>query len=153
MSFDPEQFLDIQVNESNSTSVTPCPEGEYTGIIEKLNPRSFAGKKDPTKTYTSLEVFWSVEDDNVTRALDKEKVLSKQTIFLDLADSGGLDMGKGKNVGLGRLREALNLNLAGQPFSFNMMVGRAAKIHVKQSPDDKDPTIIRDEVAAVTRLS
>jgi hypothetical protein len=36
-------------------------------------------------------------------------------------------MGKGKNVGLGKLREALGLNTPGEPFSFSMITGRLAK--------------------------
>ena len=55
-------------------------------------------------------------------------------------------MGKGKNVGLGRLREAADLNVPGAPFSFAMFEGRPVKVSVKHRVvDDR----IFDEVKAV----
>ena len=66
-----------------------------------------------------------------------------------LSDSGGLDMGKGRNVGLGRLREALNLNQPGQSFSFSMIPGRLAKVSVSHRIDGEN---IYAEVKAVARV-
>ena len=69
--------------------------------------------------------------------------------MLDLTDSGSMDMGKGRNVGLGRLREALNLNQPGQVFSFSMIPGRLAKVAVSHRIDGEN---IYAEVKSLARL-
>jgi hypothetical protein len=61
-----------------------------------------------------------------------------QDVMLDLTDSGQLDMAKGRNVRLGRLREALDLNAPGRPFSFAMIQGRMAKVKVGHRVDGED---------------
>ena len=59
-------------------------------------------------------------------------------------------MGKGQNVGLGRLREAVGLNSPGQPFAFSMLTGRVAKVVVKHRiHEDK----IFAEVKAVAKMA
>jgi hypothetical protein len=65
----------------------------------------------------------------------REKVTCKQGIMLDLNEGGQLDMGKGKNVSLGKLREAIGLNSPGQPFSFSMIQGRMALGFVQHRVD------------------
>jgi hypothetical protein len=71
--------------------------------------------------------------------------------MLDLNESGtGMDTGKGKNVTLGRLREALGLNQPGTPFSFRQLIGRAAKISVTQRVDGDQ---IYNDVKGVVKLA
>jgi hypothetical protein len=72
--------------------------------------------------------------------------------MLDLDPNGGLDMAEGKNVGLGRLREALGLNDPTESFSFNMLPGRMAKVRVGHREDSRDPEIKYAEVQAVVAL-
>ena len=62
----------------------------------------------------------------------------------------GLDMGKGKNVALGRLREATDLNVPGQPFAMAMFPGRLAKIKVTQRPGN-EPDQVYNDVRGVTK--
>jgi hypothetical protein len=50
--------------------------------------------------------------------------------MLDLTEEGMLATGKGRNVLLGRLREATGLNQSGEPFAFPMLTGRPAKVQV-----------------------
>lgn len=126
--FDPDQFLAQTVEQSNDTKVIPCPAGEYPGYIKELKVSTGNGKDG--STWASLNPVWVIDDQSVCEFLGREEVTVKQSIFLDLTDSGTLDMGKGKNVGLGRLREALGLNTPGQAFSFPMLVGRPAKLTV-----------------------
>ena len=126
--FDPDQFLSQTVEQSNDTKITPCPAGEYPGYIKELKVSTGQGKDG--STWASLNPVWVIDDQSVREFLDRDEVTVKQSIFLDLTDSGTLDMGKGKNVGLGRLREALGLNVPGQAFSFQMLCGRPAKITV-----------------------
>lgn len=127
MSFDADSFLAAAVSGSNSTKVTPCPIGDYMGVIEKVAARQWQSK-DGSKTGISLDVFWLVEDEGVKQTLGRTEVVVKQGVMLDTI-GGGLDMSEGKNVALGRLREATGTN-DGQ-FSFNMLPGQAAKISVE----------------------
>ena len=128
MSFDTQSFLDATVSSANDTKVIPVPIGEYMGIIDKVTPRQWQSK-DGTQSGIALDVIWLVEDAGVKQLLGRDTVTCKQGIMLDLI-GGGLDLAKGRNVGLGRLREAVGKNEEGQPFSFSMLPGLSAKISV-----------------------
>jgi hypothetical protein len=87
--------------------------------------RTWTSKKDSTKSGVVLEVIWSIEDQGVKDTLGRDKVTVKQGVMLDMTpDGSGLDMGKGKNVSLGRLREALNMNQPGQRFRIHNAAGQ-----------------------------
>lgn len=147
--FDPNQFLDMQTTEANDTKVVPVPVGEYAAIVEKVEARSWTSKKDPTKSGVALDILWSVEDPGVKALLERDKVTVKQGLMLDITETGGLDMGKGKNVGLGRVREATGLNAPGSPFGPSMLTGRMAKITVKHRVEGTD---IYAEVGGVAKM-
>ena len=147
--FNPEQFLDMQVTDSNDTKAIPVPVGEYTAVVEEVKCRQWQSKQDPSKSGLTLDITWSVDDAAVKELLGRDKVTVRQGIMLDITDSGGLDMGKGRNIGLGRLREALGLNTPGQPFSFSMIAGRVAKVNVSHRIDGEN---IYAEVKGVARI-
>ena len=140
MSFDPQSFLDATVTSSNDTKITPVPVGEYMGVIDKVEPRQWQSK-DGTKTGISLDVTWLVEDSGVKEFLGRPTVTIRQGVMLDINAQGGLDTASGKNIGLGRLREAVGKNEAGQPFSFNMLPGLSAKISVSHASQVKIPSL------------
>ena len=147
--FNPDQFLDMQVTESNSTEAIPVPVGEYTAVIGEVKCRPWQKKDDPSVAGLALDITWELDDEAVKELLGRSKVTVKQGAMLDLTDSGGLDMGKGRNVTLGRLRDAVNLNQAGQPFAFSMLVGRIAKVKVDHRINGDQ---IFAEVKAVAKL-
>lgn len=148
MSFDAQSFLDATVSTSMSTKVIPCPLGEFMGIIEKVSPRQWTSK-DGSTTGIALDIIWLVEDAGVRQLLNRDTVTVKQGIMLDLTSQGGLDMSEGKNVGLGRLREAVGKNADGEVFSFNMLPGLTAKIQVSHRVNGEDTFA---EVKAVAKL-
>jgi hypothetical protein len=127
--FDPAAFLDQVTTEANSTKATPVPVGEYTGVIKELKTATWQSK-DGTKSGVKLQVVWTVEDPSFAEALGRDSATIRQDIMLDLTESNGLDFGKGKNIGLGKLREAVGLNRPGQPFSPSQLVGQCAKVSV-----------------------
>jgi len=131
MSFDANDFLNATINDSNDTKLIAPPEnmsGEgYMILAEKVDVQSWQKRDDPSKGGLRLDIQWEIQDEGVKSFCGRDKILCKQGIMLDLTDSGQLDMGKGKNIGLGKLREALGLNNPGQPFSFSMIQGRLAK--------------------------
>lgn len=136
--FDPNQFLDIQFTEANDTKIIPVPVGEFTAVADKAECRTWQSKKDPSKSGVTLEVTWAIDDPGVKELLGRDTVTVRQGVMLDLTDEGGLDMGKGRNVGLGRLREALGLNVPGQPFAISMIPGRVAKVKVDHRIDGEN---------------
>lgn len=135
--FDPQAFLDSSVTEANDTKIIPVPIGEYLGVIDKMAPRQWTSK-DGTSSGLALDITWIVEDDGVKEFLGRDNVNIRQGLMLDVLPTGKLDMSKGKNVALGRLREAVGLNTPGQTFSFQQLPGQMAKISVKHRLVDED---------------
>ena len=146
--FDANAFLESSVSTSNDTKIVPVPVGEYQGIIEKVLPRQWQSK-DGSQTGIALDVFWLVEDANVKQYLGRDVVTVKQGIMLDTTPAGALDTSKGKNIGLGRLREAVGKNQDGQAFSFAMLPGLAARISVTHRVTDTD---VYAEIMGVAKL-
>jgi hypothetical protein len=146
--FDPSQFLDMQMTEANDTKVIPCPVGEYLAVVDKVEFRPWQKKDDPSVNGVSLDVSWAIQDHNVQQLLGRDKVLVRQGVGIDFTDAGGLDMGRGRNIGLGRLREAVGLNIPGRPFSPNMLPGQMAKVNVSHRVVGED---IFSEIKAVTK--
>lgn len=146
--FDAASFLSASISDSNDTKVTPVPVGEYMGIIEKVEARQWQSK-DGTKTGITLDVTWLIEDSGVKEFLGRETVTCRQGIMLDVTPQGGLDVSRGKNVGLGRLREAVGKNNPGEMFSFEMLPGLSAKVSVQHRIVGEDTYA---EVKAVAKL-
>lgn len=146
--FDPDTFMSGQSQGSMATRLEQCDPGEYTAVIEKLEAEQFEGKKDSTKTFTKLAVFWNIDSPDVKAKLGMDKVLVKQDLFIDLTPEGGLDCGKNKNVGLGKLREAVNQNGPGG-WSPTMLVGQVAKVKVEHEINNGEAYA---RVKGVTRL-
>lgn len=154
--FDPTAFLDLQVTESNDTKLIPIPPGEYVGQVEKVDVRPWQSK-DGLKSGLSLDVTWNIDDQRVKEATKRDKNTVRQGCMLDTTDTTppGLDMGRGKNVALGRLREAVGLNANGAAFAFRMLEGRAAKLQVSHRPDERpgaQPGDVFADVKGVAKL-
>lgn len=133
--FSPDDFLNTQFEGANDTKSTPVPAGEYLAVVKEVKARQWQSKKDPTNSGIALDVVWDIDDAAVRELLGRDTVTVKQGIMLDLTDSGGLDMGKGRNIGLGRLREATHLNDPSQPFSFQQLAGQVARVAVSHRID------------------
>lgn len=136
--FDPAMFLEATLMDANSTVSIPVPAGEYIAILGDVKARQWQSKDDPTKQGVALDIIWEVDAGSLTPDgttlkdyLGRDKIQVKQGIMLDLNEGGGIDTGKGKNVKLGKLREAVGCNVPGQPFSFSMMQGRPARVVVE----------------------
>lgn len=146
--FSPDQFLNTTLTEANDTKLIPIPVGEYLAVCTEVKVRPWQSKTDSSKAGIALDLQWSLDDANVKELLGRDEVKVKQGVMLDLTESGGLDMGKGRNVGLGRLREAVGLNTPGQPFSVTMIEGRLAKVKIEHRVDGEN---IYSEVKAVAK--
>lgn len=134
--FDAASFLASTVTDANDTKVVPVPVGEYVAVIEKVDIRPWTSR-DGQKSGLALDVIHAIDDSTgaLKTLLGRDKITVKQGLMLDTTEQGGLDMGKGRNVSLGKLREATGLNVAGQPFSFLNLVGHVVKINVSHRVD------------------
>lgn len=150
--FDANSFLSTQYDASNSTTVPPVPEGEYTGAVSKMDFRELT-RNDGSETVIA-DLTWDVvdSDGSIKASTGREKPQVRQTIWLDLIPgTKNLDMSEGKNVGLGRLREALGQNNAGKPWGFSMVPGVSARILVSHRAN-KDTGEVYGEVKKVGAL-
>ena len=145
--FDAETFMAATTTETNDTTVQPVPPGEYQAQIEKLDFRTINGK-DGSDKY-ALDVTYDILDDSVKSALGRDKVTARQTVWIDLTSQGQIDTGKGKNIGLGKLRAAAGFNQAGQAFAPAMLNGAIVKIVTGLRADRNDPSIQYTDVKTV----
>lgn len=151
--FDVQGLLDQQVEGEMSTVAVPVPEGEFVAVITKIDARQWQSK-DGTKSGVSLDVSWEIQDDGSVQAITgREKNIVRQSVGLDFTESNQLDMGRGRNISLGRLREAVGLNSPGKPFSFNQLPGQLAKIVVKHRAADDGTDTVYAEVKAVAKAA
>jgi hypothetical protein len=149
--FDPNEFLADTVTGANDTKYTPVPVGEYPAIIKSVNARQMNSRQDPSKQITVTDIVYEIDDAAVRTATGLDTPTVRQSVFLDLTPQGKLDMSKGKNIGLGKLREALGLNDPNKPFSFADLPGRAAIVSVEHTPG-KEPGDVYANVSKVGKL-
>lgn len=143
--FDADNFMNTQTTESNATKVIPVPPGEYNAQVKDLKLRDAKDQK-------VLDVIWEIDSQPAREATGRKEVQVRQSLFLDFTESGSLSFAEGKNVGLGRVRAALNQNQKGQPWSPANLKGGVAKINVTHRID-KDTGDIYDQVSKVSPLS
>lgn len=146
MTFNPDEFLNQTFDQSLDTKVIPCPVGEYQAIAEKVTVVPWAAR-DGSSSGLKIVILWDIQDDNVKAITNRDPTRVKQDQMLDLTETGQLDLAKGKNIGLGRIREALGLNTPGEPFAFSMIQGRMAKVLVSHRAAGED---MFDEVKKIT---
>lgn len=136
--FDPNTFLDATTTEA-ATRRPPLPvenpvspDGLYQGILGEPKFRSFAGTKDPSKTYLAFDIPVTIE---VPSQLQDSMKLQPQVQltgggFVDVTEAGMLDWSPGKNGTARRYREATGTNVAGQTFNFRMLAGKPVRVKI-----------------------
>lgn len=142
--FSAEEFMNDEVEGMLDTTKIPCPVGSYPAVISKVATATWESK-DGSRSGLKAQIMWEIEDEGVREICLRDKVLCRQDVMLDLTDAGKLDMSKGKNLGLGRLRTAVGQNGASR-WSWRMLEGARAMVEVGNRVSDKDPDIIYDEV-------
>lgn len=147
--FDPNKFMQSNFNGKLDTVIPALPEDDYRSIIDDVTFRE-VDTKDGKRHI--MRVKWKVVDDNRLAAIDRKSAFVNQDIWLDLTSDGGLDEGEGKNVGLGQLLEALNLN--GQPWSPGQLKGMGpAILRIAPRPDQRNPEVQYNDVRRIVKLS
>jgi|SRR5208337_2464973 len=149
--FEVDTFLDSTTTDAGSRR-PPIPAGiNLIGEITDIKGRVNQGKKDPSKTYTALDVQIKCQ---VTPELvadgQPETVVYTDGILLDLTPDGrGLDWAPGKNTKLTKYRMALDMNTPGQAFSPRQMIGRMLRIQVAHEAYQGE---IYDRVGSVAKV-
>lgn len=136
MSFNANDLMNSVQQEANATKLEVCPEGEFRSMIQSVDIREFKYKNGERAGQTgySLDVNHLILDPSVEASLGRQPSV-RQSLMLDLTPAGGLDFGKGKNVGLGRLREAVGQNQPGKPWSMKMLEGQQLIVAVSHRMD------------------
>lgn len=152
--FDPAAFEQSATSsDANSTSITPVPEGPRNAVIEDYKFRSIESEKRPGESFIMCDVQFAIIDDTgeLEAAIGRPPKVT-QGYFVDTDKNGAMDMSKGKNVWLGKLREAINQNTPGVPWSIAMIKGQPCQIVVTQEPSKKDDAIY-NRVKTVGRIA
>lgn len=128
--FDTDSFLNTTTEAALDTVVKQIEPGEYPAVIEKLDTATYDIKKGERAGQKGqrLIVTWHIQDPAVEADLGRKPTIM-QNIFLDLTEDGnGLDMSEGRNVGLGKLRDAVGQNQPGKKWSPSMLIGSMATV-------------------------
>lgn len=128
--FDPDTFMSTSFTEANETKFVTVPEGEYQAVVDKVEANTWQSR-DGSKSGLKLDLTWKIDDQAAADATGMANPTVKQSIMLDMTESGGLATGPGKNINLGRLREAVGQNKPGSAWSPTMLLGQPAKVSVK----------------------
>ena len=126
--FDSSKLLNTTFEDAFSTASIPVPEGEFIGFVHKIEVR-------PVNDKSVIELTWKLDSQEVAEVTGREDNTVRQTCWLDLTPTGALDGSVGKNVQLGRVREALGQNAAGKPWRIGDMQGGVALVRVKHKAD------------------
>lgn len=133
--FDPTIYSQMTFNQNASTESFPVPVGEHTCIIDKTELKAWENKD---KTNGGLKVTFTLSaedsDGKIKETTGRDKNTLRYEFILDMNEDGkGLDFGKGRNLRLGRLQEAVGI-APGQPWSFDSFTGRRLIAKVKHVP-------------------
>jgi len=155
MPFDADKFLNQTINDSMSTITIPCPEGEYKAFVDDgekaITFREGGLDRNGNELSPQCVVLFAIMGDQLpNQVLKRDKVMVPMSIWLDVKNDA-LDLTEGKNVGLGRLRKALDQNDGA--WSPMMMKGRGpVMVKVTQRSDKNEPTQKYAEVSRVSKI-
>ncbi len=159
MSFDPDTFMSQTVDApQGDTTIKQVPPGEYLAMIDSIDSAKHFGhgtvnkpeSKNHGNTWAVFRPSFILQDAAVQAEMEREKVtVGHKGMFLDLDGNGNIDFGKGKNVDLNRLREAVGQNKAG-PWGFANLSG-AGPVMVKVTHEVNKDT--GDAYARVSRVT
>lgn len=122
--FNADAFMATEVEQELETEFTPIPERDYPALVKEVKP-SVTPNGSP-----KMDIHWIIDDQSVRDLLGHDEPIAKQNVWLDFNAAGALEFGKNKNIGLGKLREALGQN-DGKPWKPTDLLGKVATVSVK----------------------
>lgn len=153
--FNETDFLSSSVETSFDTKRIPIPVGEYVAVIKDIRPRiNVQGKKDPSKFYSFLDYDLELQltpDAMQQMATDQSVIKRSFNVSIEFDETGTkLAQGKGKNVPLGKFREAIGQNEDGKPWSPRSPIGKTVTAKVTQYTSDKGEPV--DQIDSLVAL-
>jgi hypothetical protein len=147
--FDPNTVADIEVTGAMETKRVPIPVGRYNFQVSKLTIKEGTIDDGDRKG----EKWWAFELDCEMQAGSKTSTgesieeltgipqpHSRYQGFLDRDQKTGvLELGPGRNVDLGKIREAVGLNGSATPFKMKMLVGQVFNGEIVHRANPKSP--------------
>lgn len=118
--FDKEAFMHTETEAAMETKFTPVPEGEYNAYIEDVEADTI---KTDDGNKPVLQINYTITDEPLKELMDMERVIVRQTVWLDFEEDGTLAFGQNKNVRLGLIRDAVGQNEDGASWSPAMLKG------------------------------
>lgn len=128
----------------------PIPPNDYIGIINKIDARQWTSQKDTSKSGVALDITIQLDlpfEVQQECQMDKPLFNMRDSIMLDLTESGSLDQGPGKNRRLRQYREATHQNELGKPFSPKDLLGQLVKVRVVHELYEDQPI---EKITAIT---
>ncbi len=152
--FDPDLFMQMEVQDAGSTEYLKIPESDegYPAVIKKVEGKTinfFDKETGEPQSFPAVEITWEVDSEKVREYMGQPHPQIRQMLFLEFNDKNMLDMGKGKNVELNRIRDALGQNVPG--WKFSNLENAVAKIMVRHKKDEKSGDYFA-RVSGVTSL-
>jgi hypothetical protein len=150
--FNPDLFLSQSTTQALETKRTTLPSDEYNAIIEKVEAGVTAKKGSPY-----LQVTFKVIGDKAEQLANQFNIAKpsvRRMYILDIDESGMLASGTNQNVDLGRLRDAVGQNQAGEPWAPRMLEGAGPLlISVTQRADEEKPDVMYNDIKSVAKLT
>ncbi len=125
--FDVQGFMQTVVDSASSTKyINPPDLDDAIGQIKKVDGREIVTATNPKQVV--VDITFDMIDDRVKEHTHRENGNNaRYSVFIDTTPGGGLDMGEGKNVKLGKLREAVGQNTPGEPWAFSMLIDKTCR--------------------------
>lgn len=153
--FDPAAFLHM-TQDAPLVRRPPLAEGDYVGVITELTTRPWVSPKDATKSGIAVDYQAVLEvpaEEQQRLGLTEGTLKVKGGFMLDTVPGGkGLDMSPGKNGGMRRHREAVDLNKPGDKFSIAMLDGKVARFKVKHREYPEGSGEYFEDLAGIAKL-
>jgi hypothetical protein len=157
--FDPIAFLDMPIDQVLERRA-PLPARDYVAVIQSINTRRWSSKdkyddSGNLKAGIAIDVELAVQipqEIKEAAGLDKDSMVLKDSIMLDLNAQGGIDTSKGKNNALRRYREALDMNKPGETFKIAAMAGRMLLARVTHEEYPAGSGNLLEKIGTISKL-
>ena len=127
----PDTFSNLVVTEAMDTTAPQVPAGDHPMYIKSQKLRQQG-------EYWLMDLMCVATSQEAITETGKDEPTVRGSIFIDFTPEGALDFGRGKNVQLGKLRDAVNQNQKGKPWSPGMLVGASFIGRVSHRIDKND---------------
>lgn len=138
--FDPNAFLHAEITEQ-SKKRPPLPVGDYVGVLGEGKIVQWTSR-DQSKSGFKYEAPVTVQVPAEVQSflgLTTPTLTLTVGVMLDYTPQGTLDMAPGRNGGLRRFREALDMNREGEVFSFPKTWGKTVLVKIKHEEYQGEP--------------